>query len=113
MKQMVVYDEQGNILYRVPTNGNLKAAEVDIPDGKDLKKLDTSQNPPVEIFSDIEANTLESNHKKIEKIEERIFTVDAAVAEGYEEALKASEGVERLEEKMDSLMRMIEDIKKK
>lgn len=112
MQYYVVYNETGGILYRVPTTGTYKGAVVDVPADKDLVGLDLSGESPAGVFTETQSTTLESNREKISKVEERVLTIDEALAEGLETAITASAAVDRLEKKLEALKQMYEAWKK-
>lgn len=89
MKQLVVYDEQGYVLYRVPTPGTYKTVELDVPEGKNLDRVDTSKDPVEGIFSDILGTELvqelEAAKKQIDRTEASLIELTNFVMNGGSE----------------------------
>lgn len=112
MQYYVVYNETGGILYRVPTTGTYKGTVIEVPADKELVGVDLSGEQPAGVFTETQSTTLESNSEKISKVEERVLTIDEAVAEGLETAMTAVEAVTRLEKKIEALKQMYEAWKK-
>lgn len=75
MKTLMIYDSTGQIFsspitgsYATP-QGGLNFIEIEIPEGKILKKVDTTVTPNVPIYEDIPKSDIEIANEKIAELE--------------------------------------------
>lgn len=74
MKTLIIYDNTGYIYlqqtgtYRTP-EGGLNFLEAEIPEGKILKKVDTTVTPNVPVYEDIPLTETELLKKRVEEQE--------------------------------------------
>ncbi|WP_238917268.1 hypothetical protein [Clostridium sp. YIM B02555] len=91
MKTLIIYDNTGTIFsspitgsYQKP-QGQLNYLEIEIPEGKILKGIDTSKIPNVPIFEDIPKTDLE-------KAQEQLLETQAQLADLQEQILLKENG---------------------
>ncbi|NOW07868.1 hypothetical protein [Clostridium beijerinckii] len=83
MKTLIVYDTEGNIIF-AQSNAN-ESCEIiieDIPDGKQIKKVDTSISPNRPIFEDIPKSELELLKEQVNNLAQANAELTSIVAMG-------------------------------
>ena len=69
MKMLVVYEPSGRILYMVPSSGNYKTLEVEVPEGKLLERIEFSGEEVQPVFIDQPVTLTQDLEKKLEEAE--------------------------------------------
>jgi hypothetical protein len=83
MKTLVIYDGIGYVYmqmtgsYRVP-EGGLQYLEIEIPDGKIKKNIDTSINPNVPIYEDIPLSEIDKLKQQVTDLQNYIIEKESS-----------------------------------
>ena len=83
MKTLVIYDNKGYIYlkitgsYSVP-EGGLNYLEIEIPEGKILKSIDTSVTPNASVYEDIPVSEIDNMKQQISDLQNYIIGKEAA-----------------------------------
>lgn len=74
MKTLIIYDTTGQIFSSpitgsyISPQGQLNYLEIEIPDGKILKSVDTTVTPNIPIYEDIPKTDMEKLQEKVEDL---------------------------------------------
>ena len=77
MKQLYFFDTEGNIYFSTPYVESYNTLGLEVPDGKRLVSIDTTQTPPVPIFEDLPVN----GNEEIGELKQRLESLELALAE--------------------------------
>lgn len=66
MKQLYFFNQEGAIYFSTPYIEGYKTIGIEIPEGKQLVSIDTTQTPPVPIFEDLPIDETKSRLDALE-----------------------------------------------
>ena len=83
MATLVIYDNTGQIFsspitgsYILP-QGGLNCLEIEIPEGKILKSIDTSVTPNAPVYEDVPVSEIDSLKQQVEDLQNYIIAKEA------------------------------------
>lgn len=77
MKNLYFFNDNGNIYFHTPYIEGYKTMGIEVPEGKQLVGIDTTQDPPVPIFEDLPVNT----NEEVGELKQRLESLELALAE--------------------------------
>lgn len=76
MKQLYFYDTEGNIYFSTPYVENYNTMGIEVPEGKQLVSIDTTQDPPAPVYEDLPT----TSNEEMEEVKQRLESLELALA---------------------------------